>query len=441
MSTKSSRAGYAAGIARGPKPTDPNSTGMRAAHPGELGSEGISGAPLSNTAPDNSNFIYQPLRWGIDSLYLSYPGELTSSRESELRSLKTQAQGPSHEAAKAQIQLGSHVFEVKDKSSGLFAFTLVDDAYMIRLAAGKSKKLPMAYVQVSSHVLSHKSPAVIETELRHILRALGDVYAPKVSRVDLFLDFACSLDMEAWRRDAWLTRAKAVHQYAEDATFTGWTIGAGGVLMARLYHKLIESGKSGKVYLHGLWRQAGWVGDLPVWRLEFQFKREILKQLDLEGLPSILDHLGGLWSYASTDWLRLTIPNPDDKTRTRWPIHPLWMALSSVDWSSPGGPLLRSYAPVRAPSLGYLGLRGASVIASIGAVVGITDFDQAAAESKKQAYDAMALVNGMSGITVDQFFREKVEALNREYNTRMNPKPADPPEPFVRNEYERQSRG
>ncbi len=160
-------------------------------------------------------------------------------------------------ADKAQLVIGDHVFEVKDKSSGLFAFTLADGAFQIRLSAGASKTLPMAYVQVSSGLLAYKPVELIERELRWILEELGDVHAPKVSRIDLFVDFASTDSMEAWDRDAWVTKASAVHQYAEGSTFTGWTVGAGGVLMARLYHKLLECQKSGKEYLLGLWREAG----------------------------------------------------------------------------------------------------------------------------------------------------------------------------------------
>ena len=115
----------------------------------------------------------------------------------------------------------------------------------------------MAYVQVRSGLLAHKAPAAIEEELRGLLRLLGDVGEPKVSRIDLFVDFASSVDMEGWRRDAWVTRASAVHQYAEDSTFTGWSIGAGGSLMGRLYHKLLECKKSGKEYLLNLWQLGG----------------------------------------------------------------------------------------------------------------------------------------------------------------------------------------
>ena len=107
--------------------------------------------------------------------------------------------------------------------------------------------------------------------------------------------------MEGWRREAWVSRAKAIAQYAEKGAFTVWTIGVGGTLSARLHQKVNEAKKSGKQYLHDLWQLAGWDGVMPVWRMEFQFKREVLTQLRLDTLPSIMEHQDGLWSYATTD--------------------------------------------------------------------------------------------------------------------------------------------
>lgn len=270
------------------------SLGDRAATPGDnLG--GKEGAPPSNTAPDNSNpSFFQPFRWGVDSLYLSYPGQLSQSVDADLRELKAIAQARDDLAAKAQFTLGDHIFEVKDKSSGLFPFTIEDDAFQIRFSAHHAKSMPMAYVKVSSRYLSHKTPAEAEAHLRGLLAPLGDMDAPKVSRIDLFVDFASSVDMESWTRSAWVTKASSVSQYAQDQSFTGWLVGAGSALMARLYNKQIEIKKSGKQYLEPLWRESGWDSVEPVWRLEFQFKREVLDQLSLSSLPSVLGNLNGL---------------------------------------------------------------------------------------------------------------------------------------------------
>lgn len=379
------------------------------------------GAPPSNTAPDNSNPVFfQPLRWGIDSLYLSYPGELSSEIEAQLKALKKQAQGKDHEAAKAQLVLGDHIFEVRDKSSGLFAYSLADGAFEIRLSSGKSKSVPMAYVQVRSGLLAHRSVTSIEQELRGLLRLMGEVSFPKVSRIDLYVDFASSVDMEGWGREAWVTRASAIHQYAEDTTFTGWSIGAGGSLIGRLYLKSLECRKAGKEYLLDLWLQAGWDGVAPVWRLEFEFRREVLAQLSMDALPHVLEHLGGLWSYASTEWLKLCVPNEADGTRSRWPIHPLWVALASIDWETEGGPLSRTFSAARAPSRSWIGKRALALAASMGAVAGVNTFEDASAELLHAASDALGDRYSMSGISLEAGFFEMVEINNRKYNTRVN---------------------
>jgi hypothetical protein len=151
------------------------------------------------TTTDNSKpSSFLPLRWGVDSLYLSYPGQLHQTVDADLRELKKIAQDRNDLAAKAQYPLGEHIFEVKDKSSGLFPFTIEDNAFQIRLSSHHAKSLPMAYVKVSSHYLSHKTPAEAETHLRALLYPLGDITAPKISRIDLFVDFASVEDMESW---------------------------------------------------------------------------------------------------------------------------------------------------------------------------------------------------------------------------------------------------
>lgn len=265
---------------------------------------------------------------------------------------------------------------------------------------------------------------------------------PKVSRIDLFVDFASSVDMEEWSRRAWVTKASGVSQYAQDQTFTGWLIGAGSALMARLYNKRIEIQKSAKTYLEPLWREAGWDAVQPVWRLEFQFKREVLDQLGLNSVPGVLDNLNGLWSYVTTEWLKLTMPSDSDKTRSRWPVHPLWMALASIDWETSGGPLLREYSPSRAPGKEWVARRALSAIASFGALIGVQDFNAALDALGVAAFNV--LDNQAFGIGLSHWdvFREKVEILHRKYNTAMNaPLPDDAAEDATTREYRRQTQG
>ncbi len=54
----------------------------------EVAAPAFEGAPPSNTAPYNCNDYFKALRWGVDSLYLSYPGELSKEVDAQLQALK-----------------------------------------------------------------------------------------------------------------------------------------------------------------------------------------------------------------------------------------------------------------------------------------------------------------------------------------------------------------
>jgi hypothetical protein len=169
---------------------------------------------------------------------------------------------------------------------------------------------------------------------------------------------------------------------------------------------------------------AGWDLQQRVWRLEIQFRREVLSQKGVPEFPQVMDNLNGLWSYAITEWLRLTLPNPDDKTRSRWPLHPLWGCVSAVDFGSRGGPLSPRFSPTRAPDDDYLFTRGLSGIVSFMARDGITDF-----EAGVKAYVAqlrhyhLDLCFDVIGMPFEDYIHEKVALKARQYNTMVNSAP------------------
>jgi hypothetical protein len=285
----------------------------------------------------------------------------------------------------------------------------------------------MAYVKISSEYLTYKSPDDAELALKEILEQLGVLESSaNTSRIDPFLDFACDFPMDSWNRDAWVTRAANIGYYAVDHHFTGWTIGQGSVISARLYDKTMEILKSGKGYLHPLWKQNGWDGAMPVWRLEFQFKREFLDQKGIVRLSDALNHLNGLWSYATTEWLKLTLPNVEDKTRSRWPIHPLWLALSSVDWETSGGALKSRFENVRVPKNSAIFNRAFSALTSWMAANGHTDYETAIAPFLFDFESHIENEANSYGFLLDTFVGQKVAFKARQFNTLINA-PAEAP--------------
>src|SRR5487761_1912297 len=398
--------------------------GMRAprAHDGRLCVEGDKGSLPTNREPYNCNtHSFKLLRFGVDSLYLPYQGELYPEVQERLEKLKQLAQNPeADQQALAQYSLGGHLFEVKDKGSTVFPYVLEDGAFRIQLSR-VSKQLPMAYVKLSSRYLSSIKPEDAETHLRGLLSELGILSAPAhVSRLDLCADFVSFEDMESWGREAWVTRAKNIAAYAANEQFTGWTVGLGGVIACRLYNKLIEIFESGRDDMLPLWQAAGWQTDEPVWRVEFQFRREAMAQHNLVTLNSVLANLNGLWSYASTEWLRLTIPNPDDQTRSRWPIHPLWGYLSSIDWESDGGQLARSFKATRLPADKRIFSLGVSSIASYMAKHGITDYGDGLDRYMFDLYNHLQSSGNFLGLPAESVMLEKVRVRAKEFNTILN---------------------
>lgn len=217
-----------------------------------------------------------------------------------------------------------------------------------------------------------------------------------------------------------LTRGKNIAAYAVNEQFTGWTVGLGGVMACRLYNKLLEIVESGREDVYLLWKAAGWQADESVWRVEFQFRREVMAQHGLVSLDSVLANLNGLWSYASTEWLRLTIPNPDDQTRSRWPVHPLWGYLSSVDWETDGGPLARSFKATRLPDDKRIFALGASSIASYMAKHGITDYGDGLDRFLFDLYGYLQRSGEFMGLSAESFLIEKVRLRAKDFNTIQN---------------------
>ena len=402
---------------------DSGSADARAACTDESGSE--QGAPPSNTAPYNSNENlpdgFRLLRLAVDSLYLSYPGDITPAVLAVLTKLKERAQSdhPEHQAS-AQYPLGSHIFEVKDKGARMFPFVLEDNAYRIQISK-PGKRLPMAYVKVSAEYLAHKGPAEVGRELQELLPEFGGLTGSNmVSRIDLAADFTSPVVMDSWHRSAWVTRATEIHSYAKDQEFTGWTVGMGGAIGCRLYDKVREIVHSGKAWTIDQWIPMGWKPGEEVWRLEFEFKRDFLKDRQLSSLETVLDNLNGLWSYATTEWLRLTVPNEADSTRSRWPTHSLWIALASVDWETAHSVLLDKCTTTRNPTELRLITVVLGSLTSFMAMHNIVDRNEGIDALLHKLYEHYSTVASKDGITFDEYLARRLALKAREFNTAVN---------------------
>ncbi|MBI5430659.1 MAG: hypothetical protein HY938_09430 [Nitrosomonadales bacterium] len=392
---------------------------------GRTNGEDSQGTQSCNTVPSNDNTDkFKPLRFGVDSLYLSYHGQLLEHWDIKLDELKTIAQSEDEaEQALAQVSIGSHIFEVRDKGMPRFPYVLVDNCFFIKINRKLSKTLPMAHVQISSEYLAAVGVEAAEIDLRMVINTLGIVDGDtSVSRADLFLDFVCADNLAMIEQPDWITRANLMAKYFDcrlDEPFTGWVIGMGGNLHARLYEKVVEIvNKSHKEYLFELWQANGWQVGEKVWRMEFQTEKQTLKELDIISLSDLLKQQAALWHYLTHDWLRLSIPNPNDTKRDRWPNHPLWDAIASVYALQLDQPCLKRFRPSRLPADERLFVHGLGGLTSFMASRGIEDFGEGLGEYLAQAKEFHA----SKGEPFHSYVGRKVKAKSRKYNTIENQK-------------------
>jgi hypothetical protein len=133
-----------------------------------------------------------------------------------------------------------------------------------------------------------------------------------------------------------------------------------------------------------------------------------------------MEHLNSIWSYATTEWLRLTLPSPDDKTRSRWPIHPLWGYLSSVDWETPGGPLSRRYSPTRIPGDDWLFTHALSVLVAYMARERIDDLYDGNESLMAEVSDYFTRKANFLGLRFEDYLAERIALKGRQFNTLLN---------------------
>lgn len=383
------------------------------------------GTPPCNTVPSNYNSrTFKSLRYGVDSLYVSYPGVIAEDWDLKLANLKEQAQSEDeNQQALAQVVIGQHIFEVKDKGKGRFSYVLVDNSFYLQASNGRSKALPMAYVQISSEYLAHVGVEQAEKSLQFIVNTLGLVKEPaNISRVDLFVDFCADLKMDSFNPlQSWITRTQSIDLHYRYNQFSGWSFGMGGDIGARLYDKTLEvEKKSKKFYLHEFWSAEGWDSQQVVWRMEFEAKREVLKQLGIYKLNNLLELQAALWLYLTQDWLRLAIPSLTDSNQTRWPNHPLWDDLSQVFNQEKEQQKLKRFSTARLPEDERLFVHGLGGITSFMAREGIYDLGEGIGEYLHQAKDYHDNKAGVQGAGMETYIDRKVKSKNRRFNSINN---------------------
>ncbi|MDQ6876267.1 MAG: hypothetical protein M3082_00935 [Candidatus Dormibacteraeota bacterium] len=321
---------------------------------------------------------------GIDSLYVSFMGEVDTARLDGIELLKVRAQ----ESGQAQLLIAADGRKalVQPTGWGSYRYWLRCGDFDVFLGRGRS--LPAVYARLASEFIHEVGPLNALGELKSFVVTLIVVQVDKTvcSRVDIYADF------QGWvprsdEYDRFVTRSRrntshiAVHH--DGRRFTGFTFGR-EAMVARLYDKSLEIARSGKAWMHEVW------GDrldpaAPVWRLEFQLRRGVLAECSLNQPEDVLEQRQGLWAY-SMRWLSLREPRAEG-TRTRWPVTDAWSQLTRAQTGVAWSPLVRKRIRDHDELVLVRGLTGYA--SSLAAVSGVSDLDLAMLVSRLRVGEYM----------------------------------------------------
>jgi hypothetical protein len=268
---------------------------------------------------------------GVDTLQFSARGELRSDVVRDLERWRDLAKAEGGRAPVTLWRTGTP-FLVKDHGARGYSFVLTSDDMDITACSGKH--FPPVRVELRSAFLHSMGPGPAVARVVEILTKDFFVSEPELlaSRVDLYADLQ-GWELEDTDRRRFITPATfrkthyeaAVHQ---GRRLSGFQFGKDEVL-ARVYDKTLELTKSGKRWVWDIWGDAV-DEERPVWRLEFQFKRETVKRFQFADAAEVLWGLQDLWHYATSTWMSYRSPTGDARER-RWPVDPAWDEVRKIE--------------------------------------------------------------------------------------------------------------
>jgi len=320
---------------------------------------------------------------GIDSLYVSFSGEVGAERLDALEVPKATAQGTGQPSV---LDLGARKTLLQPSGWGSYRYWLRCGDFDVFV--GRGNGLPAIYARVASAFIHEVGADRALAELRSFVKLafLPEPTGAICSRVDIYADF------QGWAPrphdyDRFVTRSRrntshiAVHH--DGRRFTGFTFGRDAIV-ARLYDKTAEIAHSGKDWMRSVWGDQLDPGR-PVWRLEFQLRREVLAECSLREPDDAVKNRQDLWTYA-TRWLSLRSRRRGVR-RARWPVADVWAQISRLQQGIPQSSLVRQRIRKHEEAVLVRGLAGYA--SSLAAVAGVSDLDVAMLVSRRRVGEYM----------------------------------------------------
>lgn len=188
-----------------------------------------------------------------------------------------------------------------------------------------AKHSPNIYVSFTSEALHWElsEKELIDLVAMDIESLGGNVFQHKISRCDLYADFRIpsGISLDFVRRHK-VGKAQKTNQYMDGDFLETFYVGEkNSPIQLRLYNKSVKIKQDGSAER---WLLI-WFTDDPenVWRIEFQIRRQVLKQYAINTIYDLLNQKADLWKYMTSEWFSLRCL--DNENQSRRTIHEFWV--------------------------------------------------------------------------------------------------------------------
>ena len=199
------------------------------------------------------------------------------------------------------------IYSIRPFGARGYEWILKGREFNLRIGNWKeSTTMPGVMVEIGSETLWRAGPINICDRIIRLIQANdGIIKEIKVSRADLCVDVM--LEKEIWNESLdqyMVTLAKKWNIWKSHQGIESLTVGTGEI-RARLYDKPLEIEQvSKKKWMYKIWNIEQVQEDKKVIRVEFQIRREIIKEMGLGTLKEFLLRSDECWSYCTRKWLK-----------------------------------------------------------------------------------------------------------------------------------------
>ena len=295
---------------------------------------GVLGDPASSTNRQGSNSQSVGLDGREDTADWGWLVEFSEDKLKELKAKLSAAQkaAQSGDVKGSLVRIGCVQCLVKPAGGrvGLY-FHWIVEGLGVRLAIMDREKpfgeTPNVRVHVGSVRLLHEPLDRVWAQTKLLVEEMGGkVVGEKLSRVDACLDMVgvgVKEFVDPFVSGRSIRRGRKCGVYLDGLAWTGFHVGSGAIRL-RIYDKVAEC--KGDAVKWDLMVARVYGGEVPevASRVEFQLRRKVLKELEVETVADWISKRGAILEYLVTEWFRLTDEEVDRDNSSRFGPSRLW---------------------------------------------------------------------------------------------------------------------